>query len=168
MQWVIGRGRLEFTQESVDEMGAMKAVKGFTLIELMIVVAIVGILVSVAIPSYQDYTVRAKVTEGLAMADGAKRSVEDEWVTTTLLPLAWIPASLTNPTTLVQLVAVDASTGQVTVTFSAGAGPMASKSIYLTPTMSGSGTAVTWICNTYGSGSSDPTIYRYLPANCRN
>jgi type IV pilus assembly protein PilA len=166
MHWVIGRGRLQFTQESVDEMGALKVAKGFTLIELMIVVAIVGILASIAIPSYQDYTIRARVTEGLTMADGAKRSVEDEWVTTGILPLAWVPASMTNPTSMISLVAVDSTTGLITITFSASASAMASKSIYLTPSLV-AGQPVTWICNTYGTGSSQPSIYRYLPANCR-
>src|SRR5258708_6241358 len=52
---------------------------GFTLIELMIVVAIVGILAAIAIPAYQDYTVRAKVTEGLSLGNSAKIAVEDNW-----------------------------------------------------------------------------------------
>src|ERR1700682_3083960 len=54
-----------------------KMQKGFTLIELMIVVAIIGILAAIAIPAYQDYTIRAKITEGLNLADAAKTSVAE-------------------------------------------------------------------------------------------
>src|SRR5580704_6612421 len=56
-----------------------KIQQGFTLIELMIVVAIIGILAAIAIPAYQDYTIRAKVTEGLNLADSAKTAVAESW-----------------------------------------------------------------------------------------
>jgi len=56
-----------------------KMQKGFTLIELMIVVAIIGILAAIAIPAYQDYTIRAKITEGLNLADSAKTAVAESW-----------------------------------------------------------------------------------------
>jgi len=59
--------------------------KGFTLIELMIVVAIIGILAAVALPAYQDYTVRARVTEGISLATGAKKLVETDAQTATEL-----------------------------------------------------------------------------------
>lgn len=65
----------------------MKAQKGFTLIELMIVVAIIGILAAVALPAYQDYTIRARVTEGVGLAASAKTLIGDSSATAGELPL---------------------------------------------------------------------------------
>jgi type IV pilus assembly protein PilA len=69
----------------------MKALqKGFTLIELMIVVAIIGILAAIAIPAYQDYTIRAQVTEGLNLADGLKVAVADFYTQNGVFPAAGV------------------------------------------------------------------------------
>jgi type IV pilus assembly protein PilA len=75
-------------------MEAGKRVRGFTLIELMIVVAIVGILASIAIPSYQDYTVRANVMQGISLSNGPKMAVEDAWTANPLLPFSYLPPSI--------------------------------------------------------------------------
>ena len=74
-----------------------KVQQGFTLIELMIVVAIIGILAAIAIPAYQDYTIRAQVTEGMNMAAAAKAAVAETWnargVAPAQSPGSWYDAS---------------------------------------------------------------------------
>ena len=109
----------------------MKALqKGFTLIELMIVVAIIGILAAIAIPAYQDYTIRAQVTEGLNLADGLKVAVADYYTQNGAFPPADVttlttaaPAGLgfSSPVTgkysIVDILAAGAGKGLITATF---------------------------------------------------
>ncbi len=95
-----------------------KVQQGFTLIELMIVVAIIGILAAIAIPAYQDYTIRAKVTEGIGLADAAKTAVSEAYQSADIagvsaLALSWVPTA----TKYVTGVTI-AATGVITVTYS--------------------------------------------------
>src|SRR6202790_4203383 len=81
--------------------------KGFTLIELMIVVAIIGILAAIAIPAYQNYTIRAQVTEGLTLADGWKTSKADFYAQN-----GTFPSSATTTGSATSVVAAGATTGK--------------------------------------------------------
>ena len=138
--------------------------KGFTLIELMIVIAIIGILAAIAIPAYQDYTVRAKVSEGLNLAGAAKLAVTETVDSTGDfaadhagygLPLA---ASITGNN--VSAVTV-ADSGQITVEYvSLGGSASDGDTVILIPTFDAGST--TWGCNT------GTLISKYRPANCRN
>jgi type IV pilus assembly protein PilA len=101
----------------------MKAVQqGFTLIELMIVVAIIGILAALAIPAYQDYTVRSKVTEGLALAASAKVAVAEGFQSNDMngvsaAATAWNGGF--SSTKYVSTIAITTGTGVITITYNA-------------------------------------------------
>ena len=133
-----------------------KVQQGFTLIELMIVVAIIGILAAVAIPAYQDYTIRARVTEGLSIASAAKTAVSETFQTNgafTVATSGWTAPAATPNVTSVGM----ADTGVITITYTAAAG---GGTIELAPTLT-VGEPVTWTC------TGGTLLDKYRPANCR-
>lgn len=135
--------------------------KGFTLIELMIVVAIIGILAAVALPAYQDYTVRAKVTEVILAASSGKLAVAEAAQVSGSMPLTTSLTIASQTSKYVSAVAyaqTNASVGVITAT-ATGESKIANASITLTGTLNGNG-QVDWVC----SGTIDS---KYRPASCK-
>ena len=137
--------------------------KGFTLIELMIVIAIVGILAAVALPAYQDYTIRARMSEPLALLGEAKNSVTEYFIATGTLPADAAAAGIreTINTTLVDTMAYDAA-GNITVTLTGDAswGDAATDTVVLS-LLSTAGGTLEYVCI---PGTVEA---KFLPANCR-
>ncbi len=144
----------------------MKNEQGFTLIELMIVVAIIAILAAIALPAYQDYVARSQVSEAMSLTSGAKTAVAEYYADKGAWPANNTQAGLaTTPTSItgkyVRQVSVGTN-GVITATMKA-AGSVSSKvaggTFILVPTDAGG--SITWTCNTGDIND------KYLPSSCR-
>jgi type IV pilus assembly protein PilA len=173
-------------------MKTLKLSQGFTLIELMIVVAIIGTLASIAVPVYQDYLVKVKVTEGLALAASAKSAVSENAVSGVPFNSGWVapyPTGIvsTDPTGVSRLttnsgVAINNANGEITITYTNRIA-LGSPTLLLIPVDSGNGLTlgkliqggmVDWQCHSANPplnnilrshvGTLDP---KFAPTDCR-
>ena len=166
----------------------MKAVqKGFTLIELMIVVAIIGILAAIAIPAYQDYTVRSKVTEGLNLAASAKVAVAEAFQSNDIAGVSAASAEWANnfkATKYVSGITIDPADGHITITYGANTPQISTDTIVLTPNIpvgtvlaTGATGNIDWACESTANatltargltGTGGATVpSRYAPTECK-
>jgi type IV pilus assembly protein PilA len=145
-----------------------KTQQGFTLIELMIVVAIIGILAAIAIPAYQDYTIRSQVSEGLSLADGAKTAVAEFYSNRGDFPTTNASAGLATSTSITgnYVSEVDAANGTIIVSFSKTAPQKANQKIdgaeLLVSPITNAG-SVSWVCKANNAA----LAAKYLPSSCR-
>jgi len=164
--------------------------KGFTLIELMIVVAIIGILAAIAIPAYQDYTIRSQVTEGLNLASSVKAAVAESFANEGVWPLDLAALGITGNIEGKYVSTVTVTNGTIDITYSNQNGKQANSELdteilSLKP-MTGPNLDVVWVCGdravpgagvieapSGNSGANATTMNaasgksKYLPSNCR-
>jgi type IV pilus assembly protein PilA len=138
--------------------------EGFTLIELMIIVAILGFLVTIALPAYQDYIVRTKVSEVIVFADSARTNLSEYYMSSGRMPGAAEQANVNmseDQSQFIGLIALSTTVSSVTITYTLANLSIAGD-IALVGTATGDG--IEWSCNTAATTVGS----RYLPKNCRS
>jgi len=166
-----------------------KVQQGFTLIELMIVVAIIGILAAIAIPAYQDYTIRAQVTEGLNLASAVKTGVSESFANTGIWPTDYPAAGGgTQPPSGKYVSLIEVTDGTITITFGNDVNDTIDGDVLALQPQLSNNNDVVWVCgyntaaaaaaaglNQPAGGNNSPAAAgattidpKYLPQNCRD
>jgi len=148
---------------------------GFSLIELMIVVAIMGILVAVALPQYQNYQVRSKVTEALVMGTSVQRALVSYYNSKGMWPLsndeAGLPAAGNSFSTYIKKIKVQGTNCghfKIKLKNDTGLGKLKGRWLWMKPLVSTDGGSIRWDCRIAGSSSVVNSIKNLVPKECRN
>jgi type IV pilus assembly protein PilA len=158
---------------------AKRLQSGFTLIELMIVIAIIGILAAIAIPAYQNYTIRAQVTEGLTLADGWKTAIAEYYANTGVMPAAIANLAGTSQTVGKYESSITISSGSILITYGLSANTKINGSTLGLKPYTNANNDVLWQCGSaaapatssataVGGAAATSISPQYLPTSCHS